>query len=722
MLESKERKEQDVYWVMAFAIPILVCVIAFKDNNVYPFGDKSIMVCDGIHQYLAFYEKLWNLIKSGDIFKTNGFAFYSDLFGVYSYYLASPFTVLIMVLRCFMKIYEAVTIAVLIKIGLCGSVFTWYISKKTRICQGLAIMLGCMYALSDYVIGYYNNLMWLDALILLPILAWGLECFVRNHNWKLYFFTLLSSIFFNYYTGYMLGVFSILYFLYLLILNNQESRREIWKSFFIKTSCCVAVSMCWMVPVLFSLIKTTAGNQLNASKDPIILANPFAGILRMNYTSLPIVTTAEQGQVNIFCGSLVLMLLILYAMNSEVERKVKVTTLAFAGIYYTALWFRPLNMFLHGFHRPIGIPNRFSFLLIFLILTICAEQLSRMKTERSMHIVIAAIISMIPVVFEFKIDQKVGSLLQIGLLLGTAGLMVLTIRKKISVTNWKKLIVLICVLDISSHAMMGINHHKLVRRDIYSGRTDQINTLTKGIEDYKEYRTILLTPKVKNEELLSNLNGMSIYSSTVSQNILTKMKKMGVTVKQNSIQYTGNSELMDLIFGVKYLVGEPEKYNIDSYYTILKENEGFLLFHNKRALKPGNRLERQIMKMDLRGKNPFQVHEQILAMAGCRNLYDLARIRGKSMTQSDIMYYEVPVEKGEHGYLCILGKAPEKVKVGNRIYNNRQHNTSFLDLGYADYDRMIRVYLPCKTDNYALAGTYPERRLDQIANELKYRV
>lgn len=55
-----------------------------------------------------------------------GYSFYS----LFSYYLSSPFNFLILLFMQFLYVNEAVTLVVLLKIGLTGAFMAWYVLKK----------------------------------------------------------------------------------------------------------------------------------------------------------------------------------------------------------------------------------------------------------------------------------------------------------------------------------------------------------------------------------------------------------------------------------------------------------------------------------------------------------------------------------------------------------------------------------------------------------------
>ena len=90
-----------------------------------------------------------------------------DFYGLFCYYLSSPFSLLVLLFMKFMYVNDAVTAVILIKVGLCSVSMAWYSGKKYPGRGSMAVSLGCMYALSNFLMGYYSNVMWLDCICLL---------------------------------------------------------------------------------------------------------------------------------------------------------------------------------------------------------------------------------------------------------------------------------------------------------------------------------------------------------------------------------------------------------------------------------------------------------------------------------------------------------------------------------------------------------------------------
>ena len=131
-----------------------------------------------------------------------------NFYGLFCYYLCSPFSFLILLFMKFMYVNEAVTAVILIKAGLCSVSMAWYSGKKYPGRGSMAVSLGCMYALSDFFIGYYSNVMWLDCIMLLPVLAYLIEQLVHTGKWRGYCLVLGYCILTSYYMGFMLCTFA----------------------------------------------------------------------------------------------------------------------------------------------------------------------------------------------------------------------------------------------------------------------------------------------------------------------------------------------------------------------------------------------------------------------------------------------------------------------------------------------------------------------------------
>lgn len=63
----------------------------------------------------------------------------------------------------------------------------------------------------------------------------------------------------------------------------------------------------------------------------------------------------------------------MYFLNKEIRTVEKIMTGALVIFYFAGFHITALNLLLHGMHKPVGIPNRFAFILIFLLLRMSCD-------------------------------------------------------------------------------------------------------------------------------------------------------------------------------------------------------------------------------------------------------------------------------------------------------------------------------------------------------------
>lgn len=124
-----------------------------------------------------------------------------------------------------------------------------------------------MYGLSNYILGYYSNLMWLDCVMLLSVLAWSIEEMVHLGKWKKYTLVLGYCIISNYYFGFILCVFSVLY--YQAVYAAAEKRKYSWMRANVKFAgssiLAGGLAAFILLPGVFAVAQTTAAKQAGIS-------------------------------------------------------------------------------------------------------------------------------------------------------------------------------------------------------------------------------------------------------------------------------------------------------------------------------------------------------------------------------------------------------------------------------------------------------------------------
>jgi uncharacterized membrane protein YfhO len=102
--------------------------------------------------------------------------------------------------------------------------------------------------------------------------------------------------------------------------------------------------------------------------------------------------------------------------------------------------------------------------------------------------------------------------------------------------------------------------------------------------DQVNYRSAIVNPLVRNEEMLYQLNGISMYSSTNTEEMWDFVRNMGFENLENRYQYAGATEVMDMLLGIRYLLCRNTR-TLHTAYEKIGESASFDLYENPRALK-----------------------------------------------------------------------------------------------------------------------------------------
>lgn len=172
-------------------------------------------------QYSCFFGDVKSLLSDG-LFYSLHKSIGGDIYSLAAYYLASPLN-LIFLLFPLKYLPEAVSVLYILKLSLAALTMSYYLSKRgTNGAPNLALSLA--WSFSAYFTLYSINIMWLDALVLLPLISLGIERLIYRGKFLLYILSLAGAIFCNYYIGYMLCIFSVVYFLYALLRETRPAR------------------------------------------------------------------------------------------------------------------------------------------------------------------------------------------------------------------------------------------------------------------------------------------------------------------------------------------------------------------------------------------------------------------------------------------------------------------------------------------------------------------
>ena len=735
---EKNKKQGNRGWIylLAFLFPVLIFTLGFALKGVYPFGENSALVVDGVHQYTAFYRELSEQLGKGTGWTWSAHAMGYNFYGLFCYYLCSPFSFLILLFMKFIYVNEAVTAVILIKAGLCSVSMAWYSGKKYPGRGSMAVSLGCMYALSDFLIGYYSNVMWLDCIMLLPVLAYLIEQLVHTGKWRGYCLVLGYCILTSYYMGFMLCTFAAFYYLAELAAAESGRRPEKIRFSLLKfAGASVAgagLAGITLIPGIAAVSRTAAAEEAGTGLSGVY-GDIWKQLGALFEDSLSFVKSGDQGDVNLYCGCAVLLFAGIYFLNKEIRTAEKIVTgilivLYFAGIHITAL-----NLLFHGLHKPVGIPNRFVFILIFLLLKMSCDAWGNVENESTGRIFTGLIAAEgFCIVVGIKSGNIWGLLLTAGVL-AVFFLVMWTERcicGKLSghafccccaeIRKLGCLVLAVLILaETGIHGIVSITDNGTANRDIYVESEQEVCGLLESAGvDQVDYRAAIVNPLVRNEEMLYQLNGISMYSSTNTEEMWNFVKNMGFENLENRFQYAGSTEVTDMLLGIRYLFCRNTR-KLHTVYKKIGESQSFDLYENPRALKAGYMVSDSVLDYAMEGTDPLEVQNRLLSGIAGKRLYKMQTVSSEAVWAGTVDF-DISLKKGEHGYLYIPGTEPETVTINGQEQKSDYWNNNFLDLGTYDTDTVVHVTAETGMQE-AVLGTYRESDLDEIYEMLSSR-
>ena len=364
----------------AFALPVFLCLILMAIFGQYPFGDHTMLIWDMNWQYSSFLVHLHDILHGdASAWYTFSRAIGGDMYGVGAYYLFSPYNLLFYFFDE-KNIYVGITLVLLLKIGSMGAAMNLYLQRRKVSWE--TVLFSTAYAGCAYVAGYFHNMMWLDALIILPVMVLGIERLMEEKKSFLYIFSIAYAVITNFYMGYMLCIFSVLYavcFFFLL----QDAKKSVSSVIRYILSSLAGGGLAGIVifPVLHILQSGKTGNGIDFTqlKDwskiydfADIFTNSFAGTMpdRVITGNAPL----------IYCGVLCVVLVCLMFFL-KISWKKKAGYLILLGALCLSMMHQNLYVMWHGFSMPMGSPHRFSFLYCFVLISAAYQACQSLEQE-----------------------------------------------------------------------------------------------------------------------------------------------------------------------------------------------------------------------------------------------------------------------------------------------------------------------------------------------------
>lgn len=671
-------------YVISFITATFIISLLFKLNNTTPFGGKSLLCVDFYHQYGPMLGELYDRLRGGEnlIYSFNmglGLPFFRNFLN----YLSSPFNIIMLL---FPRKYLVTSYSFIIGGKAVASCLTmvYFLSKKFKTKELILIPLAILYAFQGYYAAYYWNIMWLDGMVFLPLIILGIENIVNKKKWKLYTLSLATMLFANYFIGYMICIFSVIYFIfysvYKLRLKKENIKNEIL-NYLEKVAIFGLSSILAGTLVAFALLPMASSmTSISATGGSIpttqyYLFN-FKDFISGHFTGVntTVFGSDEVTIPNISCGILTIGLLIVYLLNLEIPLKNKLAYLIILGFIIACFFIPQLDYIMHAFHVPNDLPYRYSFLYSFTLILIAAYSIMNIKKIKYPVVLASYIFLLLLLIIASQNNWKNidENMIYINIILLT--LYFIFYSGNYFIPNMKNIFYIALVIVAGIDVTVSINHNWNITQELKVFYEDY--EVTEELLDYVEKQNKDKFYRIENIQMMTlndgswyDYYGMTTFSSMAYEKMAILQNNLGIPGNNiNSYYYIQSTPIYDLMFNIKYFIGVSNDLNryteiktIDETANEFKYNVGLAYGVNK-----------NIKKWKYGNTNPFDYQNKYVEYStGYQNIFETSNILKVEEVynegQTTILKYEIE-NKFDNLYLYSKDYTVDFMLIGDALY------------------------------------------------------
>ncbi len=752
---------ENIFIILAFVCSAALMMIVYFCFEIIPFGDadRTVLRMDLFHQYGPLFAELYDRLtgfKSLLYSWTSGGG--SSFLGNYMNYLSSPIAGIILAFG-HENIPEAIGAMVLIKNALAASSMAYYLKKAHGKNDFTLPAFGIMYSFCGFFIAYYWNIMWIDAMYLLPLVALGIEKLINEKKAKLYISALAVTFFANYYMAFMICVFAVLYFLVYYfathsIKDYDKAPRQVevkndrfvnkksdcirYSSFlsrgflFASSSCLSAALMAFvLIPTLFILqaCSATSGqfpeelSNYNTVFD--FLANHLASVV-------PTIRSSGDTVIpNVYSGILTLVLVPLYLLCKKIPLKEKIANTLLLGVFFFAFNFNIPNFVIHAFHFPNDLPFRFSFIYSFFIITIAYKALLHIRDFSGKELLTAgvALIGFIVIVEEIGQGNVSINTVAISIIFTAVYCVVLWLMKNPAYYQPTVALLLMCCVFAEASIANTNNFEITQQKPNFVNGYNEFRTL-KGKLDSDEgndyYRMELTDINTLMDNCWFNYNGASVFSSMAYEKVANSQRDLGMKGNYiNSYVYNLQTPVYNAMMSLKYIVDNEGLDMNEQLFSHVASVGEFAAYKNNYYLPIGYCVDSAIKDWETDSSdNPFDIQAAYWEKAtGLTDVFtkvelsdvNIVNIDEANSTFNGENFFYSKADSGSEAsatadyyiresgniYVYVKTDTCESVNVScGDFYKTQTIKEAYiLDIGYHSQDEVLSIELPFKEES-----------------------
>lgn len=626
------------FYAACFTFSVALFVALAAAGHVYPFGDNSFLTNDLKYQYIDFFAWFRRvLLGEANLRYSFSQRLGMNTWGLYSYYLASPFNLL-----CVLFPADKLTLFVFaitaLKLGCIHISSAWYVQKRFDLSKPAAFLLSLSFTLCSWTITNLRNPLWIDCLILLPVCAYGCYELIRKQRMARLIIATALNVMFCWYTAYI----SILFLCIFVLVEFVDYIAEQGFSWNLMLDRALRFAGSIALGLLLSAWTFLPTILAMAKGGPVLALGPLlkTGLKSLIRGFIPGMWVNNESTPQFYCGIIMMLLAVSLLVNRTVSIKTRIATLVVTIILVASSVFSPLEYIWCGMRVPNGFYSRTAFLLSFFALWAAGYALQALKDRP-------------------KLRRASRPAVILPLLALTA-----------------------IELFANAHSMWN---------QLYVGYSENNNSVyvatatstVKAIQDddptpfYRIDRTTTRADSAAlNEGLALGYDQLSSYSSANNPQAIALLNSLGYSsVGEFSTRYAEPILAVDALLGVKYAIVE----QVPARYVAISEpgDTASAVYENPYALNLGIAASKDIQNCTLEGENPFEKQNDLYSkILGHKVVLYTEIDAAKTADSQDAKHWSVTVPTGSIGYLYINKDAnagsywPVALTIDQRTINN----------------------------------------------------
>ena len=551
-------------WAVSFVIPIFIMIVIFVQRGIFPFGDECFLRTDLYHQYAPFFSEFkYKLSTGGSLLYSWDVGMGVNFSAIYAYYLASPLNWLIIL--CPKKyVIEFITVMIVVKTGICGLTMTWYLQKHTEADRLYPSFFGIFYAMSAYMCAYSWNVMWLDCILLFPLIMYGAEQLVSKDRWIMYTVTLGLSITSNYYISIMICMFLVIWFFALIILEGKMTPKRFLTAGLRFAFCSLiagGLAAAVLIPEVFALQATASGDFTFPKTFSCYFS--ILDMLARHIGNVSVETGLDHWP-NIYCGVGVFQLMILYVVNRKIPLKEKAVYGTVLIFFLASFSINVLNYIWHGFHYPNSLPARQGFIYIFLVLYLCCRTVFLRDGNTRGDLKLSFLLSFCFIVFcqKFVENEDFHFVVYYAAMIFVAlyALIHWMVRVRRLNVNTAAFF-LLALVAVEAAVNMTATTVPTTNRKNYTADNADVISLRNTVADQPFTRFEKVKRKSKDDGAWMNFPSVSLFSSMAYKHLGDFLRHLGCESSVNAYSITGSTPFADAFLNVRYAFYPSESFN-----------------------------------------------------------------------------------------------------------------------------------------------------------------